>query len=69
MAYQNQQVQEYNNLYVLLIYSGFDPQGVGFVDSNAVVIQMIGYYSQMYPGVNQQVVNQVLVQNGVQTWR
>ena len=62
MAYQNQQVQEYNNLYVLLLYSGFDPQGVGFVDSNAV-------FSQMHPEVNQQVVNQVLVQNGVQTWR
>ena len=66
ISHQNQQVQEHKNLYALLLYSGFDPQATGSVDSNSVVNQMIGYYSQMYPGVNQQVVNQVLAQNGVQ---
>ena len=66
MAYHSGKIDEYENLYALLIYSGFDPQGDGFVDSKYVVNQMISYYSQLYPGINQQVVNQVLIQNGVQ---
>ena len=65
ITYQNGQIEEYKNLYALLMYSSFDPEGVGAVDSGVVVNQMIAYYSQMFPGINQQLVNQVLTQNGV----
>ena len=64
-AYHSGKIDEYENLYALLIYSSFDPEGVGFVDSSVVANQMIAYYSQMFPGINQQLVNQVLAQNGV----
>ena len=66
MAYNSGQLEEYYNLYALLVYSGFDYQCTGFVDTNLVINQMIAYYSQIYPGLNQQAVNQVLTQNGIQ---
>ena len=65
LCYASGQLEEYYNLYSLLIYSGIDREGVGYIDTYAVMKYLIDYYSQIFPNLNQQIVEQELAKKNI----